>query len=198
MRTLLFAVALWIAPVGAAQTASTASPEAPPPPAQPSAAPPAAKPSDPNVVVLRGAAAPDTTRWWEDAAYDRRISLSVKGVDLDGAVAALAKAANLNMVAAGGSKARKKASLTLKDAPLRDVMLAVANLYGLLWFKTGDVYTLTYVSASSTRAKTTVKSTERRPNLPAMAAPRATLVVPDASGRLRRVKTYRAPSKSAQ
>lgn len=104
---------------------------------------------NPNAVTVRR---PAFLHWWDDPIFDRRISLVLNGTDLDHAVDALGRAANMNLIAAGGSKARKKVSLNLRNAPLRDVMLALANLYDLTWFKSGEVYTLTYISASSKRA----------------------------------------------
>ena len=75
----------------------------------------------------------------------------LNNTDLNAAIDALGRSANMNLIAAGGTKARKKVTLNLRGAPLRDVMLALANLYGLIWFKSGEVYTLTYVSVSTKR-----------------------------------------------
>ncbi|HEY3412904.1 MAG TPA: STN domain-containing protein [Armatimonadota bacterium] len=128
MRALALAVLLFAGHFAVAQTA---------PPVVP------LRTANPNVVPLSTA-----PPWWSNAEFDRKITLVIKGVDLDAAIDALGRAANLSLIASGGSKARKKITLNLRDAPLRDAMLAVANLYDLTWFRTGKVYTLTYVPAS--------------------------------------------------
>ena len=112
--------------------------------------PPASEPPS-TVVRLHGS---PKTAWWNDGAFSKPIALVLASADLDTATAALAKASGLNLVVSGGgTKARKKVTLNLKDAPLRDVMLAIANLYELEWFQSGSVYVLTYVSASQKRPK---------------------------------------------
>lgn len=107
--------------------------------------------------------------WWSNTEFDRKITLVISGVDLDAAIDALGRSANLSLIASGGSKARKKVSLNLRDAPLRDVMLAVANLYDLTWFRTGEVYTLAYVPASK-RTLGPPMSSFRAPKLPKLPA----------------------------
>ena len=166
MRTILTAVLLLgILPAGLASE----PPDAPEPdepsssPVQPGAfpgadpdpekvafqAPDAPAPPNPNAITVRR---PTVLHWWEDPIFDRRITLKLENTDLNMAIDALGRAANMNLIAAGGSKARKKVTLNLRNAPLRDVMLALANLYELIWFKSGEVFTLTYVSASTRRA----------------------------------------------
>ena len=145
--------------------------------AQPPAAVVPVRTTNPNVVVL--ATSPP---WWRDTGFDRKITLVINGVDLDAAIDALGRAANLSLIASGGSKARKKVTLNLRDAPLRDVMLAVANLYDLTWFRTGEVYTLTYVPASQRRMS---------PPLAKFHAPTLPKLPPLPS--LYRQRTYRKP-----
>jgi hypothetical protein len=137
---------------------------------------------NPNVVVLRS-----DTKWWDDAVLSRPISLAVKDVDAQAAVAALAKAAGLPMTAVmpplppaaappapappaanppangtppanppanGTADAGRaavapappagppKASLEVKEKPIREVMLSLAAAYRMNWRKEGPNYVL--------------------------------------------------------
>lgn len=130
MRAILFVITLF---AGLSASAQTTPPVAATRPAAP----------NPNAVVIATG-----TAWWSSAEFDRPITLVINSVDLDAAIDGLGRAAKISLVSAGGTKARKKVTLNLRGAPLRDVMLALANLYGLTWFRTGEVYTLTYLTAS--------------------------------------------------
>jgi hypothetical protein len=109
----------------------------------PAQAPAATTPPNGNAVTIR-----TTPPWWSNTEFDRKVTLVINSVDLDAAIDALGRAANISLVASGGSRSKKKVTLNLRNAPLRDVMLALADLYGLSWFRTGEVYTLTYVTAA--------------------------------------------------
>lgn len=155
MRVVLLVLLLAVGQCAHAQTAPTEPPNRPPA-------------TNRNVVPISTA-----PPWWSNTEFDRRVTLVINSVDLDAAIDALGRAANLSLVASGGSKAKKKVTLNLRDAPLRDVMLAIADLYGLTWFRTGEVYTLAYVSASQ-RAIGPSTSRLRAPNLqPLRRIPRA-------------------------
>lgn len=134
MRVVFFVSLLFIGQSVSAQSPPAAVPASPP-----------ARIASPNRNVVPISTSPP---WWSNAEFDRKVTLVINSVDLDAAVDALGRAANISLVASGGSKSKKKVTLNLRDAPLRDVMLAIADLYGLTWFRTGEVYTLTYVSAS--------------------------------------------------
>ncbi len=128
---------------------------------------PAPVPDNPNAVTVRR---PAILHWWDDPIFDRRITLKLENTDLNAAIDALGRSANMNLIAAGGTKARKKVTLNLRGAPLRDVMLALANLYGLIWFKSGEVYTLTYVTVSTKRLGVSAPSVPR-PRRPVVVVP---------------------------
>lgn len=133
---------------------------------QPSATTAAQPAKNPNVVLLSTA-----SPWWGNSEFDRKVTLVINSVDLDAAVDALGRSASISLIASGGTKARKKVTLNLREAPLRDVMLALANLYGLTWFRTGEVYTLTYVSASRITSGPSLRQPTIQPLAP-LRAPR--------------------------
>lgn len=116
----------------------------------------AEKKPDPNVVVYHGQ---KSRNWWDAPRFLAPISLVVEKADLNAVIPALAKASGLNLVVSGGSKATKKVTLNLKDAPLRDVMAALSGLYDLVWFEQGNVYVLTYIS----KAKKTTSAPDSGP-----------------------------------
>lgn len=136
---------------------------------EPSPTEPEKKP-DPNVVVYHGQ---KSRNWWDAPKFLAPISLVVEKADLTAAIAALAKASGLNLVVSGGSKATKKVTLNLKDAPLRDVMAALSGLYDLVWFEQGNVYVLTYISKAK-KASTTANGPAyphfEKPSLPPLPA----------------------------
>lgn len=119
-------------------------------------APDADKKPDPNVVVYHGQ---KSKNWWDAPKFLAPISLVVEKADLNAVIPALAKASGLNLVVSGGSKATKKVTLNLRNAPLRDVMAALSGLYDLVWFEQGNVYVLTYIS----KAKKTTSAPDSGP-----------------------------------
>lgn len=167
MKTTLIMSALCLAAAGAcAQEATPAPPAAPSPSAKATPAPPAPKPAtnNPNVVVLRS-----ETKFWNDAALNKPVSLTLKDADANAAVTQLARVSGLPMSviqpppprvvnppapapAANGARPAAtaapqpvpppRATLEVKNKPVREVMQTLAGIFNLSWRKDGATYVL--------------------------------------------------------
>lgn len=143
----------------------------PPPSETAPATPSVASVSDStNVVTLR----PEVrVNWWDEDRFSTQITLNLVKADLQTTAAELSRESGMSLIVAhSGTKSTKKITLHLKRAPLRDVMLAIANLYDLTWFEQGRVYVLTYLTKKDREIMASGRFV-RSSNQPGMARPQS-------------------------